>query len=206
MDSNSAPARRRRGAELEGAILDAAWDELDATGYAGLTMEAVAARAGTSRPVIARRWASRSDLAVAAIRHHFDTDPLIVGDHGSLREDMLDLLRQFNDRRSGIVGLIMLRFAGIVNESEGGIAGLRERLLSPGPSQLDVVLERADARGEIDLERLPPIVADLPTMALRHEMLMRLQPADDALLVSIVDDLFLPLATATRARATGDPR
>jgi AcrR family transcriptional regulator len=206
MDSKSAPARRRRGAELEDALLDAAWDELDATGYAGLTLEAVAERAGTSRPVLARRWASRSDLAVAAIRHHFDTDPLVVEDHGSLREDVLDLLRQFNDRRGGIVALILLRFTGIVTEAEGGIAGLRERLLSPGPSQLDIVLDRADARGEIDLARLPAIVAQLPTMALRHEMLMHLHRIDDATIVAIVDELFLPLATASRSPSGTDPR
>ena len=39
--SGSAP-RRRRGGELENALLDAAWQELQAAGYAGLTYEAVA--------------------------------------------------------------------------------------------------------------------------------------------------------------------
>lgn len=206
MDSNSPPARRRRGTELEDALLDAAWEELDANGYAGLTMEAVAARAGTSRPVLARRWPSRSDLALAAIRHRYDGDPIEVPDHGSLREDVLDLLRQFGDRRSGMVVLIMLRFGGILSEADGGMAGLRERLLSPGPSWLDTILERADTRGEIDRSRMPDIVANLPTMALRHEMLMTLHAPDEATLVSIVDDLFLPLATATRTPAGGDAR
>ncbi|WP_313541192.1 TetR/AcrR family transcriptional regulator [Leifsonia aquatica] len=206
MDSRSTPARRRRGAELESALLDAAWEELDSNGYVGLTMEAVAARAGTSRPVIARRWPSRSDLAVAAIRHHFDDDPIDVPDHGNLREDTLDLLRQFTGRRSGLVALIMLRYSGILGEAEGGMAGLRERLLSPGPSMLDTILDRADARGEIDRSRMPDLVAGLPTMALRHEMLMTLRPADEATLVAIVDDLFLPLATATRTTPGADPR
>src|SRR4051812_2704815 len=103
MDSNETRGRRRRGAELESALLDAAWEELDANGFAALTMEAVAARAGTSRPVLARRWASRSDLALAAIRHHFAADPLQVPDHGSLREDPLDLLRQMSTRRRILV-------------------------------------------------------------------------------------------------------
>jgi hypothetical protein len=47
---------RRRGDALEHALLDAAWDELQAVGYAGLTIEAVADRAGTSRAVLYRRW------------------------------------------------------------------------------------------------------------------------------------------------------
>jgi hypothetical protein len=71
---------------------------------------------------------------------------------------------------------------------------------------LDTILDRADARGEIDRSRMPGLVAGLPTMALRHEMLMTLRPADEATLVAIVDDLFLPLATATRTVPGADPR
>ena len=60
---------RRRGAELEEALLEAAWQELEERGYAGLTMENVATRAGTSRPVIARRWRSKAELTIATLRH-----------------------------------------------------------------------------------------------------------------------------------------
>lgn len=203
MDSKETPGRRRRGAALESALLDAAWDELDEHGFAALTMEAVAARAGTSRPVLARRWATRSDLALAAIRHHFAAEPIQVPDHGSLREDTLDLLRQMNTRRRGLVTEVLLRFSGVVTEADGGIAGLRERLIGDQPTQLGAILERADARGEIDLARLSPVVADLPLTLVRHEMLMRLTPADDATLQSFVDDAFLPLALATRRPGGG---
>ncbi|MGO4593549.1 TetR/AcrR family transcriptional regulator [Leifsonia sp. 2TAF2] len=206
MDSNETPARRRRGAELESALLDAAWEELDTNGYAALTMEAVAARAGTSRPVLARRWASRSDLALAAIRHHFAADPLQVPDHGSLREDTLDLLRQMSTRRRILVTEVLMRFSGIMTEAEGGIAGLRDRIIGRQPSQLRTILERADRRGEIDLERLPPVVAELPLTLVRHDMLMRLVPADEETLVSFVDDVFLPLALATARWTDADAR
>ncbi len=43
---------RRRGTALENAILDAAWAELVEHGYADMTLESVAKRAGTSRPVL----------------------------------------------------------------------------------------------------------------------------------------------------------
>lgn len=45
---------RRRGTALEDAILDAAWADLTELGYADMTLESVAKRAGTSRPVLAR--------------------------------------------------------------------------------------------------------------------------------------------------------
>jgi AcrR family transcriptional regulator len=193
MDLDESPARRRRGAELESALLDAAWAELDQSGYSALTMEAVAARAGTSRPVIARRWPTRSELALAAVRHHFEAEPIELPDHGNLRDDLIDYLRQANARRSQLVGPLMLRFSGIVSDSEGGIAGLREQLIGGRPTMLDTILDRASARGELDRAALPPIVAQLPFTLLRHELLMRMAPADDGTIVAIVDDVFLPL-------------
>ncbi|MEY9850957.1 AcrR family transcriptional regulator [Leifsonia sp. EB41] len=203
MDSKSATPQRRRGEALERALLDAAWAELDANGYSDLTMEAVAARAGTSRPVLSRRWPTRSDLALAAIRHHFDADPIDLPDHGNLRDDLIDYLRQANERRSQLVGPLMLRFSGIVSDSDGGLAGLREQLIGGRPTMLDTILDRAAARGELDRAALPPIVAQLPFTLLRHELLMRMAPADDATIVAIVDEVFLPLATRRGPAASG---
>ena len=57
---------RRHGEERESAILDAAWAELVEVGYTRLTREAVAARAGTSKPVVYRRWPGRPELVLAA--------------------------------------------------------------------------------------------------------------------------------------------
>jgi AcrR family transcriptional regulator len=193
MDSKSPEPRRRRGAALESALLDAAWAELDANGYAGLTMEAVAARAKTSRPVIARRWPDRSSLALAAIRHQFETEPIVIPDTGSLREDLLDLLRQVNATRSVLIAPLFLRFSGLMSESEGGLAGLRDQLVGGRTGTMELLLGRARERGEIGSREVPPLVRELPIMLLRHELFMRLAPADDATLVSIVDDAFLPL-------------
>ncbi|TPX01055.1 helix-turn-helix transcriptional regulator, partial [Schumannella luteola] len=68
-------ATRRRGAELEDAILDAVWDEIAEKGYGGLTYEAVATRARTSRAVLYRRWPSREELVLAAIRRLGERTP-----------------------------------------------------------------------------------------------------------------------------------
>src|SRR5579863_3612643 len=93
---------RRRGEVLEAALLDAAWAELQAVGYAGLTMEAVADRAGTSRAVLYRRWRNRPELVIAAMRRH---RPMLSGeipDTGSLRGDVLAVLRLMSSRLTEI--------------------------------------------------------------------------------------------------------
>src|SRR5699024_6761499 len=87
--------KRRRGHDLEVAILQAAWDVLQDVGYSQLTMEGVATRAKTSKTAIYRRWSNRSELVLATIQQDGlfpNTVPL--SDTGSLRSDMFTLLRQ----------------------------------------------------------------------------------------------------------------
>jgi AcrR family transcriptional regulator len=89
---------RRRGAALENAILDAAWAGLIEFGYAEMTLESVAKRAGTSRPVLARRWSTRTKLATAAMGRYFALNPITVPDMGSVRDELRLLLRCLSDR------------------------------------------------------------------------------------------------------------
>lgn len=60
-------AGRPRDAALDTAILRAAAGQLAERGYAGMSMEGVAAAAGTTAPSLRRRFSRKLDLAVAAI-------------------------------------------------------------------------------------------------------------------------------------------
>src|SRR5690348_9603094 len=91
--------RRRRGAELEDAILTAAWVELAEAGFAKLTMVSVADRAQTGVAVLYRRWTNKNDLVLAAIRHYGDTHPIAIPDTGNLRDDMIALLENLSTGR-----------------------------------------------------------------------------------------------------------
>lgn len=188
-------ASRRRGAELEEALLDAAWDELVSVGYGGFTFEGVAARAQTSRPVVYRRWASRADLAVAAITQYGQKHPFPLPDTGSLRDDLVALLRWMSERRGELAVLMSMHMSEFFAETGATLADLRERLLAnrAGPSSMAQVLERAVARGEIDPGRLTPRLVALPIDLVRHELLMTGRPVSEDVIAEIVDDIFLPL-------------
>ena len=104
---------RRRGAQLEQAILEAAWAELNDVGYAALTIEAVAARAGTSKPVIYRRWPSRAELVLAAwARQRPAPSPAI--DTGALRSDLITLFSRIARRAGGMMSEVT---AGVMGEA-----------------------------------------------------------------------------------------
>lgn len=58
---------RPRNPQINESVLAATLDILDEHGYSGVTFEAVARRAGTSRPAIYRRWSGRPALVLDAI-------------------------------------------------------------------------------------------------------------------------------------------
>jgi AcrR family transcriptional regulator len=187
--------QRRRGEELEAALLEAAWDELVAVGFGKLTMESVAARARTGVAVLYRRWPRKDDLVLAAMRHYGRTRPVPVPDTGSLRGDMLALLSDVNEGRSSFTAIVSSVFAGLLADSGLTPAEIRAQILGDRPRWSDEIFRRAHERGEIDRQRLSPAVLEMPFDLLRHDMLMTLKPVPWERITAIVDDLFMPLAT-----------
>ncbi|TDD64977.1 TetR family transcriptional regulator, partial [Actinomadura rubrisoli] len=60
---------RRRGGDLEAAIYEAVFAQLEAVGYRRLTMEGVAAAARTGKAALYRRWPSKDELVTDALKH-----------------------------------------------------------------------------------------------------------------------------------------
>ncbi|HEV8191218.1 MAG TPA: TetR/AcrR family transcriptional regulator, partial [Ktedonobacterales bacterium] len=181
---------RRRGLALVDAILEAVWDEVHAIGYANLTMEAVAARAKTSKAVIYRRWPSRAALVHAAVRHRVRSiSEEDCPDTGSLRGDVLVLLhlvvQRFDEFGSDVVH-------GLIAEHED----LPPEVFQVVPHVMQTILQRAASRGEVRLDKVTPRIAALPMDLTRHAMLFSQIPVTEATLAEIADDIFLPLVRA----------
>ncbi len=191
-------SRRRRGAELESALLEAAWDQLITGGYGAFTIEAVAERAQTSRPVIYRRWPDRASLALAALSYGLNRDRVEVPDTGSVRSDLIELLRRSNQARGPMIPLLSVQLAAYYAETGTSLADIRRQILDDRPTGgIDAILERGIARGEVDRARVTDRIRTLPFDLFRHEAMMTLQPVSDAVLVEIVDEVFLPLVRPT---------
>ena len=193
-------ARRRRGAALEGAILEAAWQQLIDGGYGGFTIDAIAERAGTSRSVLYRRWADRNDLLEATVGYGLRRDRVAAPDTGNLRDDMIELLRRSNAARAPIAPLMSAFVGSYFAESGRSFADLRRKAFGGQPrGALDETLDRAVARGEINPDKLTPRVRTVAFDLIRHELLMTLEPVSDDTIVAIVDEIFLPLVASATA-------
>jgi AcrR family transcriptional regulator len=191
--------QRRRGEELEAALLQAAWEELVEAGFARLTMESIAARAKTGVAVLYRRWPRKDDLVLAAIQHYAVTHPVEIPDTGSLRGDMIAMLGGVSRDRVAYFAVVSAAFSGLLASSGLTPAEVRERLISGVPPWSPDVYRRAHERGEIDLDRIPRAVLTMPIDLMRHDMLMTYKPIRDERILEIVDDLFLPLVAASQA-------
>jgi AcrR family transcriptional regulator len=183
---------RRRGSSLESALLEAAWNELVAVGYSKLTMDGVAFRAQTSKPVIYRRWQNRVALMLAVLRHRSPMVPERIADTGNLRSDVLSVMRG-----------VAMTLSELSQESvwaiiadcfiDRGDARIAEAGMKASVGTMALIIQRAVNRGELPESTFPRRVVSLPLDLSRHEMLIRRAPVPEEILIEIVDKVFLPL-------------
>jgi AcrR family transcriptional regulator len=183
---------RRRGEELEHALLTAAWAELLDVGYPKLTMENVAARAGTSKPVIYRRWPTKAKLVIAALAHNAPLQESEI-DTGSLRGDLLELVGRGIEQFRRAPGDTL---PGLIADTFGEpdvFEKLRRRDQDETVELIRPFLTRAVERGELRTDQCSDRVLRLPFDLLRSQTLFYGAMADDDAIIEIVDDIALPL-------------
>ncbi|SDT32372.1 TetR/AcrR family transcriptional regulator [Microlunatus soli] len=192
-------SKRRRGAELEQAILAAAVQELQRSGYHELTMEAVAARAGASKNSVYRRWPTKRRLALAAVRDGL-TGTADLADTGALRSDLLAILRSIATQLDGPTG-VALRVVVAESVASADRSGwLRDHGASTSTAMMAEIADRADQRGEIDRSTITERALEVGPAMLRNHFLFGGLPISEALLTSIVDEVIIPLWTTGSGR------
>lgn len=195
--------KRRRGADLEQAIYEAALQLLKNKGLSSLNFTDVADLARTSKSVIYRRWQTPFSLAVAAIQDKIKaenngrTDELTLTGH-SLREDLLQLLHRFIISMQTFRDFQITELLGkAIQEQDTTI----QQLISKGNAidllALDHVLNRAKKRGEIIKKDLPEEIRLLPFDWLRFQLFTN-QPLNEHKLELLVDDVLLPIYQSNR--------
>jgi AcrR family transcriptional regulator len=186
--------QRRRGKRLEDAIVEATWEELRDHGYRGATVSGIAKRAGTSKPVLYRRWRSQPELVLAALRKFAATaEP---PDTGDVREDLVAFLT----RVIAVVELLPRDVVrGLLADTSGDatlFAEVRALVLgSPVHEMTRMILRRGAERGQCRPGPLPERVLRLPIDLLRSEYLLATGPLDTRLAAEIVDDVIMPLVS-----------
>jgi len=139
---------RPRSPQAHQAILDAAVALFIEDGFEGMSVEAVAARAGTGKTTIYRRWPSKEDLVIDAIAQVLATAP--TTDTGSVRQDLRRLGRELHGlMSSSATGGVFPRMAAEVARRSrlGRLYG--QRVIGPRRAAFAEALRRGIQRGEL---------------------------------------------------------
>lgn len=187
---------RPRSERAHKAILHAALELLAERGYEGLTMEAIAERAGVGKATVYRRWKGRDEVLTAAVAG-FVTENTIP-DTGSIEEDLLLLVRGAVRNYQGSSGRIMPGLVAAMSQDEALAHAFRSGFVAQRRHALREVLERGIRRGEIregvDLE----VVLDLLSGGILMRLTITGGPVDDALARGTVDVVLRGMGCAAR--------
>ncbi|MDN5852161.1 MAG: TetR/AcrR family transcriptional regulator [Actinomycetia bacterium] len=187
---------RKRDPGRDRVILDATLDVLAESGYDGMTIDMVAARAKAGKATLYRRWSSKGELvidAVASMKPPADLDAL--PDTGSLRGDLIASLKAPSAEVAERKLNVMAGIVSLLNTDPSLADATHRALVEPEAAVNRILIQRAIDRGEVspdcDVENLSIVV---PAMAAYRTLLQR-RPIDRDFLVSIIDGVVVPTAT-----------
>jgi AcrR family transcriptional regulator len=155
-------------------------------GFADLTTDAVAARARVSKQTIYRRWPSKAELVVAAVRSLTGNGELAV-DTGSLRGDLTALLQATktalidNDHLS--VPALLSATRRTDADLDAALSAISRERRQPFVDAMRRAVERGELAPDVNVEAL--VDSTIGALFLRH--LFRRVPTDDAAIEAIVD-------------------
>jgi AcrR family transcriptional regulator len=182
----------------EAQLLAVALRLLQERGYDGLTVEAVATEARSSKATIYRRWPSKEELVLAAFvegTRSSQTPPRT----GSLRSDLL-VIGASVCRHVGEHASTMRAVLAEMARSPALTAAFHERFVDHRRLVMEDVMSEAVARGEIDAEAVNPETYDLLQGYLVFRSLVSDVPPTEHTIHSLIDEIVMPSLMRNRER------
>lgn len=198
-DTDDTAARRPgrpRDARADAAIVDATLELLGECGFGGVTVDAVAVRAGVGKSTIYRRWPCREALVLHAASTLVDL-PEIDAD-GDLRADLLRITHHFVDHMRSKAGqLLPLLLAEASRDSE--LRVVISRFVEDRRAKATATVDRARDRGELREGVSSDLVVDAVVGPVLYRFLVTGAVVDDETIAEIVDAVLVGVATPARA-------
>ncbi|QZN86761.1 TetR/AcrR family transcriptional regulator [Cellulomonas sp. C5510] len=185
------PGRPRDEAKDE-AILSAARELLRERGYAGMTMDAVAERAGAGKATVYRRWSSKVQLTVDSMLCAKQLTIDEVPDTGSLRDDLLAVATRASRLKNDD---LMHGVMSAIREEPEVAAVFHEQFVASQARLMRDVLERAELRGETSPDADVEMITAVALAMVHYRKVVAHRPMDAAFAARLVDAVILPLAT-----------
>ena len=190
-ERNEAPAgpKRRpggRSSRVRAAAIAATLAELADSGYAALSLERVARRAGVNPTSLYRRWGNRERLVLEAMFEQV-AQHVSVPDTGSVRADLLELARTVAANAARPEVAAMARAVAAQAPYDAKLAAANQAFWAERLALDGAIVERAIERGEIDATTEPTQLIEAVIGPIHLRLLLTGRPVDDAFLERTVD-------------------
>jgi AcrR family transcriptional regulator len=177
-------------------LVEATLALLAEAGYAALTMEAVAARAGVGKATLYRRWSSKVQLVVDALASLTEPPERAPQDaERGVRDQLVALLEAVRRKQGSRAGQIFPRLVGDAVDHPELMHRYRDQVLEPRRRRFQAVLrqgvEQGLVRPDVDLDHAVDLLVG--PMAYRN-LLRNDPPPGPELAARIVDDILRALA------------
>jgi AcrR family transcriptional regulator len=186
-------APRGRSEMREEAILLATLELLAEVGYDQMTMDAVAARARSSKATIYRRWPGKAELVVTAVKRHAGSPAMAPTDSGSLREDLLAVLHVMRSSLTGQDADLILGLMIAMRRDVELARTVRSQVVDDKREVFGTVIARAVARGDLPATVDHALFVEISSAMLFSRLFITGEPLDDIFICHLVDAVLLPL-------------
>lgn len=173
------PEPRRRSATAHLAILEATWAEVVEKGYAGLTVEGIAARAGVGKQTVYRWWPSKAAVLLEALKARTaqTSDFPDTGDIAADLEGQITGVAEFLAADGGVVFRALI--AGAQSDPELA-EDIRRQVIAPRTQACGERLAKAQAAGEIRADVDPVDIVELVYAPLYYRLVLGTRPVSAA--------------------------
>lgn len=169
---------RPRDRTIDQAILDAGLTLLDEVGYSGMTLEAVARRASTTKPTIYRRWATLPELLLDALTDRLGE--LDVPDTGCTICDLSDAIKIHVDAFQRMPPHALASLLADCNDDPQRREAFMAALFDPPRRAVGQVLDSAIGRGDLRENVDRDLLLDLLASLVHYRAIFGHASTDDA--------------------------
>jgi AcrR family transcriptional regulator len=188
----SGPGRPRSEAARR-AILRAALEMVEESGYPALTMEGIARRAAVSKQTVYRWWPSKAAVVLEALNEGA-ARLAPAPDTGDLAEDLRAFLRRSVLGARGRTAQLLVALMAEAQLDQAFARSFRSGFLAGRRAVMVELLDRARARGEIGSDVDLELIAELFFGALWYRLLAASGPVDRGFADEMTDALLELLA------------
>jgi AcrR family transcriptional regulator len=181
----SGAQRQVRGEKVVEKVLEATLEELAITGYAALSIEDVAQRAGVAKTTVYRRWPTKREVVHAAMLRVAD-DFILGSNTGSIRSDLIAMLKGFRDFMSTPRGASLVRTL-VVDNGCSELSKLTYDIRMDKEAMPLAVVARAIKRGELPRGTDPKLLLDTLFASVQNSVLFLEDVCDDQKIAQLVD-------------------